>query len=377
MSARMIAAGIGIVLVGLVVAGLYARYWVADSQHVPSAAWVTAKKSQLAALEKLDAAKLAPDGSAYNPLERDTGLRDAGRRGVGLFVRHAYFRIAGDIGFDVGTLSARLVPTTVGDPVVLDDPQSFVFKPMHGDVVMPARALAALFNQYLTDYPETQLRRIRVETSADGLLEVTGQTKKVPGLWLPFTMRGPVALVDHHLFVYTPDKIDIAKIPVKGLLELIRLQLARLVRIDTQGAELAGNTIVLDLNHALPPPAQDVRVSDLSIDTAGVHLSFTSPFDPEWPQPVVDTDSYLLFDGGDIRTQRSLITHVRMQMIAADGGRLDTSLYNYRQQLTGGHLRATTAGELVAHLAALETADYVPPADPTASESDDDPDTPS
>ncbi|RJS94393.1 hypothetical protein [Salinisphaera sp. Q1T1-3] len=327
-----------------------------------AAALVIAKKHQLAALDSLDNDLAAPDESQWNPLERDRTLRDSGRQGVGLFIRHAFFRVAGDIGFKVDTLSALLVPRDAGAPVILDDPSSFIFKPLHGDVVMPARALGALFNQYLTDYDSTQLRHLHVSTNADGTLDVVGQTQKVPGVWLPFEMHGPVRLMDGHLFVYTPDKIKIAKIPAKGLLKLIRLQMSQLVQIDTQGAELSGDSIVLDLNHALPPPEQDVHVSAMRIDSDGVHLSFRSPFDPEWPQPIVETDSYILLNGGDVKTFRSMLTHVRMQLVAADGGALDTSLYNYRQQIVGGHFDITPAGELVAHLATLETADYVPDA---------------
>lgn len=327
------------------------------------------KNTQLNTLQDAAQDALPPDVDKYNPQVRDSRLRDSGRKGVGLFIRHAFFRIAGDIGFDVDTLSALLVPTDKRRPVTLDDPHSFIFKPLHGSVVMPASALTGLFNQYLTDYPGAQLRRLSVTTRDNGMLHVEGQTQKVPGLWLPFKMTGPVRLVAGHLFVYQPDKIDIARIKAKGLLDAINLQLSKLVQIDTEGAQLTGDNIVLDLNHSLPPPTQDVHVASMHVDAAGMHLDFTSPFHPDWPQPILDTSSYILMDGGDIKTFRALITNVRMQLIAAKGGKLDTSLYNYRQQIVGGHFGSTTAGGLVAYMAPLEPASYIPPAQP---EKDDD-----
>ncbi|MES1955755.1 hypothetical protein [Salinisphaera hydrothermalis] len=329
-----------------------------------------AKQAQLKQLARLPEELAPPGENKYNPLERDTGPRDSGRRGVGLFIRHTVFRIVGGIGFDTDTLSALLVPTDPPRPVTLDDPTSFVFKPLHGSVIMPPSALAALFNQYLTDYPGTQLRNLSVSTRDDGTLVVDGQTQKVPGLWLPFHMTGPVHLVQGHLFIYTPKQIKIAHLEAKGLLKAIRLQLSNLVQIDTQGARIEGDSVVLDLNHSLPPPAQDVHVASLKIDHRGVHLRFTSAFDPKWPQPIVDTDSYILLDGGDVKTFRSLITHVRLQMVAGDGGKLDTSLYAYRQQIVHGHFEATPAGELVAYLAPYRAVSYLPPAKPNGKAND-------
>lgn len=325
---------------------------------------VRAKQAQLTQIAKLPKELAPPGENKYNPLERNAGPRDSGRRGVGLFIRHTFFRIAGGIGFDTDTLSALLIPTDPPRPVTLDDPTSFVFKPLHGSVVMPPSALTALFNQYLLDYPGAQMRHLSVSTRDDGTLVVDGQTQKVPGLWLPFHMAGPVHLVKGHLFVYTPSQIKIAHLEAKGLLKAIRLQLSNFVQIDTEGAQLEGDSVVLDLNHALPPPAQDVHVSSMKIDHQGVHMRFTSAFDPKWPQPIVDTDSYILLDGGDVKTFRSLITNVRLQMVAGDGGRLDTSLYAYRQQIVHGHFEATPAGELVAYLAPYKPASYLPPAKP-------------
>jgi len=322
----------------------------------------SAKDSQLKALDTLRAAH-NEYANAFNPRRSEPDLRNSGRGPVGLFIKNTFFRIVGDIGFQTEQLSALLVPTDPPRPVTLDDPTSFVFHPLHGSVIMPASALTALFNQYLTDYPDTQMRNLTVRTQTNRLI-VEGETQKIPGLWLPFHMEGGVRLVDRHLFVYEPDKIEVAKIEAKGLLDAINLGLSKLVQIDTEGAQLEGNNVVLDLNHSLPPPTQDVRVSKMSIDDAGVHLDFSSDFNPKFPEPIVKSDSYVMLQGGDVKTFRALITDARMQLISRDGGRLDTSLYNYRAQILAGFFDATPAGELVAYLGPYQPADYLPPAKP-------------
>ena len=320
------------------------------------------KHAQLAALDELKQAHESYAGE-FNPREREPTLRDSGREAVGLFIENTYFRIAGEIALDIERLSALLMPKESSQPVILDDPGSFVFHPLNGSVTMPPKALAALFNQYLTDYDDTQMRAITVETTP-GKLIVAGETSNVPGLWLPFRMEGGVRVEKGHLFVYEPDKIEVAKIEAKGLLKAIQLQLSTLLSIETKGAKMSGNNVVLDLNHALPPPTQDLNVAKMSVDKAGVHMSFTSDFNPEFPPTIVKSDSYVMLQGGDIKTFRAVITDARLQMVARGGGKLDTSLYNYRKQILAGLFDATPAGELVAYLGPYQPADYLPPALP-------------
>lgn len=319
------------------------------------------KRAQLRALDALSDrdAGLLPKA---NPQARDPGLRDSGRKGVGLSLRNTFFRIAGDVGFDAERLSALLVPNNPAEPVILDDPGSFVFKPLQGRVTMPPSGLTALFNQYLTAYPGSRMRALRVTTES-GKLIVDGEVSQVPGVWLPFHMEGEVRLRDKHLVEYKPDKIEIADIGARGLLKTINLQLGNLVGIETGGARISGNRIVLDLDHALPPPTQDIRVAEMQLDKQGLHLTFTSGSDPEPPEPIVESDSYALLQGGDIKTMRILLTDVRLQMVARDGERLNVSLYNYRQQLRDGVLTATPGGGFVVYLGAHRPADYVPHSD--------------
>lgn len=106
-----------------------------------------------------------------------------------------------------------------------------------------------------------------------------------------------------------------------------------------------------------------VEVSEMRLEADGPHLTFTSEYEPEFSEPIVKADSTTMLQGGDVKTLRALLTDVRMQMVAKDGGKLDLSLYNYREQLQAGLMDVTPAGGFVAYLGPHVAADYVPQVD--------------
>ena len=172
----------GIAIVGLIVlcAGAVIAMKAAQPEAAESATIITAKQAQLASIESYNEGQNSFSDS-FNPIIRERTLRDSGRKSVGLFIKNVYFRIVGEVAFDTTQLSAVLIPKTPGDPIVLDDPTSFIFHPLNGQVTLPPKALSALFNQYLTDYDDSQLRNIQASTRDDGQLRVEG-LRPGPGL---------------------------------------------------------------------------------------------------------------------------------------------------------------------------------------------------
>ena len=133
----------GIAIVGLIVlcAGAVIAMKAAQPEAAESATIITAKQAQLASIESYNEGQNSFSDS-FNPIIRERTLRDSGRKSVGLFIKNVYFRIVGDVAFDTTQLSAVLIPKTPGDPIVLDDPTSFIFHPLNGQVTLPPKAAA-------------------------------------------------------------------------------------------------------------------------------------------------------------------------------------------------------------------------------------------
>lgn len=338
-----------VVIAIAVVVGAGVVWRLSLPEHNNQAPIIAFKRDQLTNLQTLDA-ELDAYANGFIAQVRHASLRDSGRAGVGLFIQRTFFRIADGIGFQTPSLSAVLLPTQPPQPVSLDDPRSFVLKPLQGTIIMPPSALSALFNNYLFDYPSATLRHITINTKPNTLI-VDGELSEL-GLWLPFHMRGSMDLAAGHLLVFTPKTVTVEHLSAGALLDLINVELSSFLDIKTKGAEMQADAIVLDLNTSLPPPRLDAHVQSMTLDAQGLHLTFGSQHDPRLPTPIVDANSYIMLQGGDVKTFRSMVVGVRMQLVSRDGSQLDASLYGYRKQLLGGHFEVTPEGGLVAYLAA-------------------------
>lgn len=336
-----------LILVAVAIAAGVAWRLVQYSYETPPPL-VANKRAELDKLASLDA-EMNAYADGFLKLVREPSLRDSGRRAVGLFIHNVFFRIADGIGFETPHLVALLIPTEPPRPVTLDDPTSFILKPLQGTIIMPPSALSALFNNYLLDYPDAALRNIEIRTKP-GTLIVNGEVSNVPGVWLSFHMSGSLDVAKGHLLVYSPETVQVAGLPADTLIDLFNLQLSTFLDIKTKGAELKKDAIVLDIETSLPPPRLQVEIADMSIDSQGLHLSFTSSQELPSPTPIVAADSYVMLQGGDVKTFRALLVGVRLQLVAKDGSKLNTSLYGYRQQIMHGYYDSTPEGGLVAYL---------------------------
>ena len=190
-----------LVLAGFSAAGLLASTF-ARAAEPPMA---SAQRKELVTVRQQWTQRCQPASGAANTTGT-VAARDSRTAPPVVQMRDVDFRITGDIGFHVHQLTAQLVPHTPGQPVDMDDPSQFDIRILGGEVTVPKASLDALFNTYLLDYAPRSLNALSL-TPGDGVLDVSGGLKlrnHFPGVWLPFGMRGTLALKESRYLVYTP-----------------------------------------------------------------------------------------------------------------------------------------------------------------------------
>ncbi|CAM2167467.1 Lipoprotein [Burkholderia latens] len=277
--------------------------------------------------------------------------RHVSNRNPTIHLHNVHFNLSGDIGFHVEDLDVQLIAKRAGEPVDLDDPNQYDIRILGGSVVESWKAMSALFNDYLLDYSPRSLNDLQL--SADGQdLRVQGGIKlwnHVPGVWLPTDMKGSLTVLDDRHLAFKPSQVSVLGIPQAKLLRSLGIELASLTPLQRRGAELRGDTLVLDQYTVFPPPVLNGKLDHATVERDGLRLTFRRAADAPVPKrPQIDAPSYMWMEGGDMKMFNVLELNVRALIRnSAEAGPMRFDLYDYRRQVAQGSVRMLPDGTLV------------------------------
>ncbi|WP_322026177.1 hypothetical protein [Burkholderia sp. BCC1977] len=277
--------------------------------------------------------------------------RHVSNRHPTIHLHNVDFNLSGDIGFHVEDLDVQLIAKRPGEPVDLDDPNQYDIRILGGTVVESWKAMSALFNHYLLDYSPRSLNDLQL--SADGQdLRVQGGIKlwnHVPGVWLPTDMKGSLSVLDDRHLAFKPAQVSVLGIPQAKLLRSLGIELASLTPLQRRGAELRGDTLVLDQYTVFPPPVLNGKLGQATVERDGLRLTFRRAVDAPMPKrPQIDAQSYMWMEGGDMKMFNVLELNVRALIRnSAEAGPMRFDLYGYRSQVAQGSVRMLPDGTLV------------------------------
>lgn len=293
-----------------------------------------------------------PEGMQTGAM-RNATARDSGAQALSLSARNVDFYLTGDIGFHVNQLAATLEPVVAGEPVQFDDPRSFVIRVHHGEVLVPPKALSALFNEHILAYSPRPLNDMRVTTQDDILSAQAGLKlwSWFPGVWLDASLAGPIALNASNELVFTPLDIRLLGIPLGGLLRGLGIKLTWLLNVEREGARLIDSNLALDHRKVFPPPTLAGNIAAARLSPAGLHLTFSDNPAAKFAEPPEPSTSYLWLQSGDAKLFDAIATNANVLIVDEKKDEvLHFNLYDYRKQVAGSTLTMDKNGAIIARL---------------------------
>lgn len=254
------------------------------------------------------------------------------------FMRNVWFHIDQDAYLDIHTLRGEMVSKTPGAPLNFDNKTSFVLKVDTGTIGMRSASLDVLMNRYIFGYPNPPLHNLHVEPSGKQLKQ-SGIIHKIVDI--PFTMWADVSASNGMIRIH-PTKIDICGINGIGLLKAVGMTMEKMLKLPKErGISAQGNDLLLDPNHALPPPQVELHLVDVRIEgdelvqifDAGRHL-------PELVLPHPEEKNTMYYRGGTLRMGKLLMIDADMQVVDTDpSDPFDFMIDRYNDQLVAGFTR--------------------------------------
>jgi hypothetical protein len=253
-------------------------------------------------------------------------------------MRNIWFHIDQDSYLDIHFMRGEMVSKTPGAPLNFDNKLDFVMKVDTAKIGMRSASLDVLMNRYIFGYPNPPLRNLHVEPAGKQLKQ-SGIIHKVVDI--PFTMWADVSASNGMIRIH-PTKIDICGINGIGLLKAVGMTLEKMLTMPKErGISAQGNDLLLDPNHALPPPKVELHLVDVHIEgdeliqifDAGRHL-------PELVLRHPEEKNTMLYRGGTLRMGKLLMVDADMQVVDTDpSDPFDFFIDRYNDQLVAGFSR--------------------------------------
>ena len=278
-----------------------------------------------------------PDGVSSQPAAQRAPVTRCG-----IEMRNVALHVAEGVVLEVRTLDGEFVSHSRTDPPVFDDPGSYTLRLRAADVAMDGASLTNLMRQSAASHP-SPLRDVRI-TIENGELHAAGKLQK--GVPVPFSMIATVSAAPDGSMRLHATKLKAVGVPVKGLLDLLGLDVGALMKMPPgSGIRADGDDLLMDTAAMLPSPRMEGRLQRVAVTGNRLSMRMTGAGSPP-PRPATlplpSARNYLYFFGGTVRFGKLTMSDADMQLIDADPSTpFDFFPAHYDDQLVAGYSRNT------------------------------------
>lgn len=236
-------------------------------------------------------------------------------------------------------LNGRLARTRRDINPSFDHPNSFDLYIQTGVIRVNIGDIGHYINSAVTNSPLKNVTLL-----ADGAnLKLTGVVHKI--IPLPVQVIASVSVdPDDRVRVHI-SKINVLKVPVKGLLGLLHISSADLLKSNINGIQVEGNDLLLDTYKLLPPPHIRGHLTRVSVDSPDIQAVYGNA--EQDVERVELWRNFFSLKGGTIDFGSLSMHPVNIIMIdISKNPWFDLDLVNYRKQFASGYTRMTADSEL-------------------------------
>jgi hypothetical protein len=225
---------------------------------------------------------------------------------------------------------AQVVPS-------LDEPESFVLLIQKGIIRANIGDIGTYLNASLPS--DAPLKNISIQPEGDHLRLHGTAHKVVP---LPVELDGSLVPVADGRVRFHVTKINVLKIPMKGLLGGLHIELSDLVpKNNVPGVQVVDNDIFLDTQKLLPPPHIRGKITSLRVNPPDIEVTYGNASVDDDAR-LAQWHNFLRLNGGTLGFGKLTMHHVDLTLIdASQDPWFGLDLVNYQSQLVNGYTRMT------------------------------------
>jgi hypothetical protein len=249
-------------------------------------------------------------------------------------MRNISYHYTDQIAVHVETLEGTLKSTEPGHIPVFDDTKSFDIEVSSAQVFVTVDSMAHVLNDYVLAPKDAPIKQISIQTKGNSLI-VKGKKGA-----MPFEATATLSVTADGEIVLHTEKVGVAHLPVKGMMEFLGLELADLINTKKiHGIRADGDNLILNTEKVLPPPHFHGKISSVRVQGNDIVETIGNP---RKSAPLM-RGNYMAYRGGSIGFGKLTMAETDLVLIDMDAkDPFDFYFQRYKEQLTAGYSKTTS-----------------------------------
>jgi hypothetical protein len=220
---------------------------------------------------------------------------------------------------------------------VFDDRNSFILSIADAEIRISTAAMSNVLNSYILVRPDSPLKDISIHIE-NNELKIKGKLHRKANI--PFEMSAIASVTPGGKIRLRAKSIQALHVPVKGLLDLLGVDLASLIKAGKlTGMKAEKDDLILDPEQILPPPHIHGRVSAIRLQGDDIVELFGHP---EKLKMQRKPQNYMRYEGNRLRFGKLTMSDTDLVLLDMDPeDPFDFYLDHYKDQLVAGYSKTT------------------------------------
>lgn len=253
---------------------------------------------------------------------------------VAVTMRNIMYHYTGRIVVHIYELSGWLSPTGGNPFPIFDDDRSFVLHINAASMSLTLQAMSNILNDHVFAAPNAPLKDISIESRGNSL-KIKGKLHSKGDI--PFEEEGVLSLAPQGEIRVHSTKVKAAHLPVKGLMDLLGLQISDLIKTHKlRGVRVEKDDLLLNPQEILPLPKIEGRLTTIELKSKSIVEHFGKQLPP------LPAGNYMAYRGGQLRFGKLTMDDTDLRLIDMNQrDPFDFYLAHYREQLVAGYTKTT------------------------------------
>ena len=260
----------------------------------------------------------------------------ADRNMVAVTMRNVMYHFTSRIAVHIYALSGSLRPTGQNPFPIFDDGRSFVLHIDAADMALTTQAMSNILNDHVFAARDAPLKSISITTSGN-TLKIAGKLHSKGDI--PFEEEGALSLTPQGEIRIHSSKVRAAHVPVKGLMDLLGVNISDLINTNKiRGVRADKDDLLLDPQEILPLPKIEGRLTSIELKGNTIVEHFGARV------AAMPPGNYMTYRGGRLRFGKLTMDDTDMVLLDMDPqDPFDFYLSHYKEQLVAGYTKTTPA----------------------------------